>query len=355
MVEGATPSANFVHRQYQLEKRMTIDWEPLGKIINDHQRFVLTSHVRPDADALGSEIGMARILVALGKQVKIVNQSPTPPRLGFIDTEGWICQLGKSATAEEALDTDVHIILDTSAWGQLQDMGKILGKTDAVKVVIDHHVSSDDLGAIVFKNTTAAATGEMVYELAVALGYTVDAIAATALYCAIVTDTGWFRFPSSTVNTMRVGAALMELGANPAALYEQLYEQYSLARMRLAGRSLQRITPEFDGLLTHTYIRWDDYAETGAVPPDTEDLVNECMRIAGAQAAFILIEQSNRQVKCSFRSRVGINVAAVAEQFGGGGHQQAAGTILPGPISDARQKVLAALRPVMEQVKKAGG
>ncbi len=323
---------------------MTVDWKPLGEIIENHQRFVLTSHVRPDADALGSEIGLARILKSLGKDVRIVNQSPTPPRLAFIDSESWISQLGKSITPEETLDTDVHIVLDTSAWGQLQETGKVFGATKAVKVVIDHHVSSDDLGAIEFKDTTAAATGEMVYQLAMALGYTIDTDGARALYCALTTDTGWFRFPSTTVQTMQVGAGLMELGANPAELYEILYEQYSLPRMRLAGRALQRITPEFHGVLAHTYVRWDDYAETGAVPPDTEDLVNECMKVAGTRCAFILIEQSNRQVKCSFRSRVGINVAAVAEQFSGGGHQQAAGAILSGPIADARVKVLAAAR-----------
>jgi len=327
---------------------MTIDWAPLGKIVNDHQRFVLTSHVRPDADALGSEIGMARILKALGKDVRIVNQSPTPPRLAFLDPDGWILQFRKSISAEETLDTDVHIVLDTSARGQLQETGQIFEKTSAVKVVIDHHVSGDDLGAIEFKDTSAAATGEMVYQAARALDWDLDSVSATVLYCAIVTDTGWFRFPSTTAATMQSGAGLIEAGANPAALYEQLYEQYSIQRMRLAGRVLQRITQEFGGVLGHTYVRWDDYAETGAVPPDTEDLVNECMRVAGTKCAFFLIEQSNKQIKCSFRSRVGINVAAVAEQFGGGGHQQAAGAILSGPISDARVKVLEALKPVLD-------
>ncbi len=327
---------------------MTVDWAPLGEIIEQHHRFVLTSHVRPDADAIGSEMGIARVLKALGKDVRVVNQSPTPPRLAFLDPEGEIRQFGKTITAEETLDTDVHIVLDTSAWGQLQDTGKVFAKSSAVKVVIDHHVSSDDLGAREFKDTTAAATGELVYQLAVALGYQIDQLAAEALYCAIATDTGWYRFPSTTGETMQIGAALIALGANPAALYERLYEQFSLPRMRLAGRALQRITPEFDGALAHTYVRWDDYQETGAVPPDTEDLVNECMRVAGTRCAFILIEQSNRQVKCSFRSRVGINVAAVAEQFGGGGHQQAAGAILNGPISEARKKALDALKSVVK-------
>lgn len=328
---------------------MTVDWEPLRAIINNNQRFVLTSHVRPDADALGSEIGMERILKSLGKDVRIINQSPTPPRLAFLDPEQRILQFGKAVSAEETLDTDVHMILDTSARIQLQTTGKVFERSNAVKVIIDHHVSSDALGAIEFKDTSAAATGQLVYQAAIALGYSLDTEAATALYCALATDTGWFRFPATSAETMRVGAGLIELGANPAALYEQLYERYTLARMRLAGRSLQRITPEFDGRLAHTYIRWDDYAETGAMPPDTEDLVNECMRVAGTQSAFILIEQSNRQIKCSFRSRAGTNIAVVAEQFGGGGHQQAAGAILSGPIAEARVKVLAALKPVITQ------
>jgi phosphoesterase RecJ-like protein len=169
-----------------------------------------------------------------------------------------------------------------------------------------------------------------------------------ALYCAIATDTGWFRFPSTTSGTLRTIAQLIELGSSPAQLYQQLYEQASPARVRLLSRVLGRISQECGGKLAHTFVKWEDYAETGAEPSETEDMVNYCLTIAGVEAAFIQIEQSNGMIKTSFRSRVHMNVASVAEQFGGGGHKQAAGAILPGPMAEARQKVLTAMRKLFE-------
>ncbi len=323
---------------------MQINWAPVCEIIRNHRRFVLTTHVRPDADALGSEIAMLGMLEALGKEVRIVNASPVPPRLAFIDPRQRIGQLGVSVSDEEALATDVHMILDTSAWGQLAEVGRVFKKTAAVKVVIDHHFSSEELGAFDFKDTEAEATGTLMYQLARALGVAISPEMAAAMYCAIATDTGWFRFPSTTSQTMRTIADLIDLGAQPPVLYSQLYEQYALSRLKLASRAMSRIRMEFDGRLAHTYVRQDDYAETGAQPPDTEDLVNECLTISGVEAAFICIEQNNGCIKTSFRSRLHIDVSRVAEQFRGGGHKQAAGAILPGPLADAQAKVLSAIK-----------
>ena len=144
---------------------MTINWEPLRPIIAEHQRFVLSSHVRPDADALGSELGMAALLEGMGKQVRIVNPSSSPANLLFLDPTQRIKKFGDGMTSAEALDTDVHMILDTSAWGQLTDLGSVIKHTKAKKVLIDHHVSSDDLGAVEFKDTNAEATGALVFQL----------------------------------------------------------------------------------------------------------------------------------------------------------------------------------------------
>jgi len=326
---------------------MHIDWEPFRQIIATNQRFVLTSHVRPDADALGSELGLAGLLRHLGKDVRIVNVSPTPRRLQFLDPESTILQLGVTITDEQVLDTDVHVIVDTSAWVQLSDLGRVWRQSQATKVVIDHHVSSDDLGAIEFKDTQAEATGALIFRMARALDLPVDEQIASPLYCAIATDTGWFRFSSTTSETMRIIADLIDAGAKPHWLYEQLYEQYTLARVKLMGRVLSRVKLDCDGKLAYTHVRWDDYAETQSDPSDTEDLVNECLGIGGTQCAFILIEQSNRMIKVSFRSRTDLDVAKVAEQFRGGGHKQAAGAILPGPLADAQAKVLTALRTAL--------
>ncbi len=322
---------------------MDIDWEPLRKIIDENERFVLTSHVRPDADAIGSEIGMATLLEDLGKRVRIINPSAMPDHLEFLDTNRRVLKVGQDYDNASIEAADVHIILDTSAWVQLGDLAKVIRKTPAKKVVIDHHVSSDDLGAIEFKDTTSEATGTLVVRLADALGLPIPAEAATPLFAAIATDTGWFRFPSTRGETLRIAARLMDLGVEPHAVFQALYERRTLARLKLAGNVLSRVEVTCNGVLAYASVSLEDFKQTGAKPADTEDLVNECLMIDGTRAAFIAIEQYNRSVKVSFRSRSDLNVAAVAERFGGGGHRQAASAVLTGPVPTVVSQVLAAM------------
>jgi bifunctional oligoribonuclease and PAP phosphatase NrnA len=327
-----------------LEADMVIHWEPLREILQSNRRFVLSSHVRPDADALGSELGLAAILESLGKEVRIVNPSAIPQTLQFLDPTGRVFKIGESITPEAVADTDVHIVVDTSSWNQLQEVGHVFRRTAARKVVIDHHASSDDLGALEFKDIKAEATGVLILEMADALDLTIPPSVATPLFCAVATDTGWFRFSSTRESTMRVAARLIDLGARPDVIYRELYEQYSLGRIRLAGIVLSRVTLDCDGRLAYTWVEAADFARSGARPVDTEDLVNECLKIAGTQCAFIAVEQLNKTVKISFRSRTGTDVAAVAEEFGGGGHKQAAGATLSGALNDATQRVLVAMK-----------
>lgn len=323
------------------------DWHKFKHLIDGHQRFVLSCHVRPDADALGSELAMAELLRELGKEVRIINPSSAPSTLDFLIADDDVGVLG-AVKAEDALDTDVHMILDTSAWSQLQGIGDVLKRTAALKIVIDHHASSDDLGGVDFKDTSAEATGSMVYRFARATGLPINERAATCLFCAIATDTGWFRFPSVTSQTYRDISELIDLGVRPHLLYQSLYDRYTLPRFHLAGRVLQRMTVVADGRLSYTWVDRNDFKETSSRPIDTEDLVNECLKVEGTRAAFIAVEQPNGQIKFSFRSREGFNVAAIAEQFGGGGHKQAAGALVAGPLEEAREKVLAAVLAAFE-------
>jgi phosphoesterase RecJ-like protein len=316
-----------------------IDWQPLVPLIQSHQRILISSHVRPDADAIGSALGLACLLKSMGKTVRIVNPSAPPANLLWIDPEQMVETFGGQVTGASLADTGLHVVVDTSAWQQLGDLGKWMRMTSIPRVVIDHHVSSDDLGALEFKDTKSEATGSLIFRLCEFMHGTLTPVAATALYAAIATDTGWFRFPATNAQTMQIAGALMERGANPTEIYRQLYEQSTLARLHLCGRVLGRAELDADGLLASTTVRWEDFVELGAVPADTEDLVNECLKIAGTRAAYIGVEQMNRQIKFSFRSRGGLNVAAVAEQFGGGGHKQAAGATLPGPLDVARSRV----------------
>ncbi|MCA9049907.1 MAG: bifunctional oligoribonuclease/PAP phosphatase NrnA [Planctomycetaceae bacterium] len=315
------------------------DWSALRSIIDNNERFMVTSHVRPDADALGSELGMARILDAFGKQVTIVNATAPPANLQFLNRDGRILKLDEHVRRADLPEVDLHIIVDTSAWQQLGAMAEVIGKSGKPRVVIDHHVSSDNLGATDFSDVEAAATGELIFAAAEYLQVSLDTSTASALYAAIATDTGWFRFPSTTSATMRTAAALMDLGAVPHQLFNLLNEQRSLARVRLAGRVLSRVQAEADGRLTWIYADAQDLAETDAVPSDTESLVNECLTITGSEAAFIAVQLPSGEIKFSLRCRPPHNVAAVAEQMNGGGHKLASGATLPGPLSVALETV----------------
>ena len=328
---------------------MGIHWEPLRPILAAHERFVISSHVRPDADAIGSEIGLARVLQALGKSVQIINHSPTPPNLHFLDPDREVKQLGVSATAADIAAAEVHFIVDTSSWIQLNDVGKAMRDSPARRIVIDHHVSSDDLGATVFKDIDCEATGSLIFDLSQFLGISLEQDAAMALFAAIATDTGWFRFSAVTSETMRRIARLMEFGASPSVVFRELYEQSSLSRMHLVGRALSRMVLDCQGKLAYVTVPWSDFEETHAVSSDTEDLVNECLKLTGTRGAFIAIEMQSRQVKVSFRSRAdGLDVAKIAEQFGGGGHRQAAGATLPGPLPEAIERARSVMAQAIE-------
>jgi phosphoesterase RecJ-like protein len=329
---------------------MTIDWAAFVQTVHDHRRFILTSHIRPDCDALGSELAMAAILETLDKDVRIVNGQATPPNLAFLDPQRRIETLLVDVQPQDLADREVLIILDTSAWAQLGVMGDFVRTTTAEKMILDHHVSQDDLGAIPFKNTQAEATGRLVAEAADHLGVELTPAMATPLYAALATDTGWYRFPSARPGTYRLAARLMEAGAEPAQIYARLYEQETLGRCRLRGVILSRLETELNGQLVHTYVRKDDFHETGSLPQDTEDAINLSLTIAGTKFAVILVEQPTGGVKLSFRSRCMLDCNQLAAQFGGGGHKAAAGAFLNEPFERARHDVLNFVRHQMQAI-----
>ena len=327
---------------------MSINWPRFVEIVNANQQFLLTSHIRPDCDALGSELGMAGLLDALGKQTRIVNGQATPPNLSFIDPHRRIMELGSDVQVDDLHDTDVMMVMDTSAWAQLGPMGEVLRSLSATKIILDHHVSQDDLGAEPFKNTSAEATGRLVAEAADHLGVALTPEIASPLFAALSTDTGWFRFQSTSSETYHIAARLVEAGARPADIYRELYERNSHGRMRLRGEVLSRIDLENDGKLGHTYVLKKDFDRLQALPSDTEDLVNLVLEIDGTQAAVIFIELvENTSFKVSFRSRCDLDCSQVAGQFGGGGHKAAAGATLEGALPELRTMVLDAVRAGM--------
>ena len=332
---------------------MAVDWKAFTDQIERHESFVLVSHIRPDCDALGSELGMKQVLEAVGKKVRIINAHPTPPSLSFIDPRGEIEVLGEDVQPDE-IETDCIFILDTSAWPQLGDMAEVIRASSADKMVLDHHVGQDELGATMHKDTVAEATGHLVVKAADALGVALTPEIAMPCYAAIATDTGWFRFGSVTPETYRVTARLVEAGAKPPEIYGELYERDTIGRTKLRGLILSRTESELDGALVHTYVRVEDFDAVGAVASDTEDAINLTLAIAGTQGAVIFVGLRTGGFKLSFRSRCGMDCNAVAKQFGGGGHKAAAGAFIDAPLEEAQAKVLPVVKEAMQTALASG-
>ena len=330
------------------QESSAIDWSRFTELIHAHRRYLVTTHIRPDCDALGSALGMAAVLEELGKQVTIVTGFDTPPDFRFLDPHAKIKRIGKDVMPEQLEGIEVLIVVDTSAWAQLGEMGEAIRTTRAKKVVLDHHVSFDDLGAEEFRDTRAEATGRLVFEAARQLGVPIAPDVAEMLFVAVATDTGWFRFSSTTAETYRLAAQLADAGAVPDKLYKDLYENDTLARLLLVGRVLARARTELDGRLIYTWIERKDFEATGALPSDSEDLINMTLAVGGTEAAVILVEQVGGGFKISFRSRCELDCSRLAEQFGGGGHKKAAGAFLADPLPIAQAKVLDAVRAAMQ-------
>ena len=325
---------------------MRLDWASLLDLLRGCGRVVLTSHVRPDCDALGSELGMLGILEAIGKDVRIVNAQATPAGLAWIDPDRRIESLAEGVRKEDLLDRDLFLVVDTSAWAQLGAMGDVAKAMREKVLVIDHHVSEDDISDRWFKDTSAEATARIVYEIGLRLKVPLSERIATPLYAGLSTDTGGFRFPSTTGETFRVAARLVDAHASPPTIYRELFEQDSIARLHLVGRTLAGARVSHEGRIITSTVRQADIKEVQALPSDTEDLINLTLAVKGTELAVILIEQPDGRIKTSFRSRCHVDCNALAARFGGGGHKAAAGAILPGPFDAAQDRVATAVDEV---------
>jgi phosphoesterase RecJ-like protein len=292
---------------------------------------------------------MAGLLRQKGKHVRVVNVSPTPPRYDFLDPDGTLFEhFAKGVQPDELADREVAIILDLSAWNQLGDMAEYVRRFPGPRVVIDHHVSQDDMGAIFLKDTTAEATGTLVMAAVKSLGGTFTREVATGLLTAIAMDTGWFRHTNTRPGTLRAAAELIESGAPIASIYQSLFERNTMGRLKLMGETLAGLKSVMDGRVAYATISREDLHRTGAIPQDSEDLVDFTVSLGGVEVGMLFIEQARGGVKVSFRSRNGLDVARVAATLGGGGHRAAAGATVAGPLEQSVARALDAVRQVLD-------
>jgi phosphoesterase RecJ-like protein len=328
---------------------MPLDWAPFVDLVHRHSRFLLTTHVRPDGDGLGSMLALAEALERLGKQAQIVIASIFPARYEFLDPAKRIAQF--TPPGDDFRTADAILVLDTGTWNQLGTFGPFFKAMPVAKAVIDHHPSQDDLGAVRFVDTTAEATGRLVHEVIRALRVPLSATTAEALLTALAMDTGWFRHSNTTAASFALASELVQAGGRPDLLHDQLFEQNSLPRLKLIGLVLGRLQMTAQGQIAYTEIHRGDYEATGALPQDTEDLVNYTRSLTGVEVGLFFMEQPRGGVKVSFRSRARVDVRLLAEQFGGGGHRLASGATLEVSLEEARRRVLDAVRTALASAR----
>jgi len=300
--------------------------------IRERQRFVVTSHARPDGDGIGSALACGQILRVMGKDAEVVTHDGVPriyQGLPFAD---------RAIRAESVPANDAVILLECDST-QRAALG---GLDQCFLINIDHHASGRNFAHINWIDSSVMATAELVYRLARLACVPVDRDIATCLYTALMTDTGSFMFEGTNEHTFTVARELVLAGANPARCARQIYFGHSTAKMRLLGAALSNLHRE--GELAWIWVTQEQIARFGAREEDCEGLVNYALSMADVQVAIFFRELADRRYRVSMRSKGEVDVSVVAEHFGGGGHKCASGCSVDGPLAIAVSRIVERLR-----------
>jgi phosphoesterase RecJ-like protein len=331
------------------ERRTAI--ERLARELRAGRSIVLSTHINSDGDGCGSETAFARMLMQLGMTVTIVNPTPWPEMFRFLLGDDVRMVELTDGGAEVMRQADVIVVLDIADLRRLGKLADVVRSLDVPKLVIDHHVPSDDPpSSEIFSDTTACATGELVYDVALVLGCDVTPAIANALYVALVTDTGGFRFSNTTPRCHAVAAQLLAEGVDPEAMYQRIYASMPVGRLTLLRDALA--TLEVDPVYGLTWLSVEAGApEKHAVrPEDLEGIAEHARSVAGTRMAIFFRDLGHNRVKISFRTTRGVDANAFARQFGGGGHVKASGALVEGSLVDVQRRVIAAARAQLEPV-----
>ncbi|MHC4155044.1 MAG: DHH family phosphoesterase [Planctomycetota bacterium] len=302
--------------------------------------------------APSSLVAIHHALTALGKDVKLLFLSEIPEWYESLFADN-VPILGRDVTGDQLIqgqfaDPDLIIIVDTNSYSQLPGFEAYLKQNDKPVLVIDHHLTADGLGDVELIDTTAAATGLIVHDLFRHADWPITEEIAHALFVAVATDTGWFRFTNTDSRTLRDCARLVDAGANPSQIYHELYQNFSPERFRLMAAMVNSLELQFDGRYAAVQLSQQDFERTGAASKDTENLIDECRRIPTVEVTALFVELKDGRIRCSLRSRGAVDVRQIAQKFQGGGHQMAAGTFLPPPLQNAKQLIQAELEKYLK-------
>jgi bifunctional oligoribonuclease and PAP phosphatase NrnA len=322
-------------------------------VLTPGRQVVLSTHINSDGDGCGSEAGFARILAGAGIRSRIVNPTPWPALFDFLLGSDVDDQTARGADA--LADADVMVVLDI---GDVRRLGVLADAVRALtipKLVIDHHLPGDEPpGPTVFSDTTACATGELVFDLAITAGWAISRDAATALYTALLTDTGGFRFSNTSPRCHAIAGYLLSLGIDPEEMYRRVYASVPLGRLHLLRDALATLEVDPDYGISWISVPAGALERYGIKSEDLDGIAEHPRSIAGTRLAIFFRDLGHGKVKVSFRSTGGVDVNQLARQFGGGGHAKAAGALVAGSLDAARAQVIDAARAAIGPRSVAG-
>ena len=315
-------------------------WSEVAQVIESNQRFVVTSHVNPDGDSIGSALALCEFLRAHGKEAVVMMSDAIPMVYRWLDPDRDILAPVRAEEIHRIVEADAIFILDVNSWERLGSFGAAVRDCPGVKVVIDHHPYKAFITPVSIVKTEACSTSELIFQLIDHVGGPITALAADALYTGVLTDTGSFRFANTTPVAHEITSRLLDIGVQPARVYDLVYNQNSTARTRLMGRVLSDIRFAGKGQVAWLSVTQAMIKEAAALPEDTSGFVDVTMTIADVEIGIIFVEAPEGTVRTSLRSRGVKDVNRVAVSLGGGGHKNASGVVFKGTLPEAIEAVI---------------
>jgi bifunctional oligoribonuclease and PAP phosphatase NrnA len=311
-------------------------YQQIGEIFARYDSFVIMSHVRPDGDAIGSQLALGLALEAAGNRVRMINDDGLPDNLAFMAGSDRI-----ELPPAEPLDVEVAIALDTATKPRLGDASLHAASKAKVWINIDHHKSNPAYGDINLIDSGSPATGEILYKLITALNLPMPDASRDAIYVAVSTDTGSFQYPSTTADTYLMAADLIRRGLDVGKINSLTYDSYPYRRIQLTRALLNTLELTGGGRVAHWEMTMATREALGLKPEDSEGLIDMIRAIEGVTVALFFEELPDGKIRISMRSKdPRVDASEVCGQFGGGGHALAAGIRMAGPLAEAKQQVL---------------
>jgi len=322
---------------------VTTTFAEIGNALRAHQRFVVLSHVRPDGDALGSQLALALSLQKMGKEAKAWNEEGMLEKYSCLPRSEMLVQ-----PPSEPEDFDVAIALDTATQNRLGTAAQAV-RHAKLWINIDHHGSNPRYGDLVYIDPDSPSTAQILFELMKSEQLPMDRAIAENLFAAISTDTGSFQYPNTSARTFEIAAELVRAGINVGRLSQQLYESFPRRRIELLRSVLDTMQFEADGKIAYFSLSLKVAKEIGAIPEDNEGLIDHLRAVQGVIVAVFFEELTDGKVRVSIRSKSeAADVSAVCLKFGGGGHKLAAGARVPGTLAGVEQRVLKEVRDLVD-------